>query len=145
MIRLTVVIGLSFLVTEVSACECSPTVTFEEQFKKADVVFYAKVISINDSEVENFKNTLYYAMDSLYIEQGGYHPTLRVLKTFKGKLGSKTIKLKSKWAGCDVFFIRSKEYLVFGFISDNGDISTNICTGTDQVADKKKLKRLKEL
>tara|TARA_B110000285_G_C14675115_1_gene402124 strand:- start:79 stop:516 length:438 start_codon:yes stop_codon:yes gene_type:complete len=145
MIRLTVVIGLSFLVTQVLACECIPTVNNTEQFKKADVVFYAKVISINDSEVENFKNTLHYAMDSLYTEQGGYQPILKVFKTYKGKMSSKEIILKSNWRGCDVFFKRDSEYLIFGYIDDNGSIQTNICAGTDQVTDKNELKKLKEL
>ena len=144
--RLIVILGLTILTSDMFACECIPILTLEEHFKKADVVFYAKVKSINDRNVEGYRDTMHFIMDSLYTDKGGYHPTLLIKRTFKGKLKvDSEIDIKSIWGLCDVFFKRDSEYVVFGYIDKDGQIQTSVCVPTTILTDKEFLRRIEKL
>jgi len=146
--RLTVLFGLILLTTDTFACECISILTLAEHFKKADIVFYAKVTAINDKEINGFRNTMNFIMDSSYSDKGGYQPRLKILEIIKGKFKSDIItndilNYQSKWTLCDVFFKSDSEYILFGNFDENGNFQTGICTLTTLVTDTELLKRLK--
>jgi hypothetical protein len=146
--RLVILLGLILLTTGTFACECLPILTLEQHFKRADIVFYAKVTAINDKEVSGFRDTMHFIMDSLYSAKGGYHPRLKILEIIKGNFKSdlitnNTLNYQSKWTLCDVFFKRDSEYIVFGNFDENGNFETSICSSTTGVPDKELLRLLK--
>ncbi|MBX2962111.1 MAG: hypothetical protein KF687_06330 [Cyclobacteriaceae bacterium] len=144
--QLLIIFGLTIITCDLLACECLPILTLEQQFKKADIVFYAKVQSLNDKNVKGFRETMHFTLDSLYTDKGGYHPTLRVKEVYKGKL-EKDIELniKSNWGLCDVFFKTGTYYIVFGYFDKDGLIQTSICTPTTMVTDKQLIRQIKKL
>ena len=147
---LTLLIVLSLRFTDVYGCECIPFRPFEEQYKMADIVFLAEVIEIADDQDVGFKNTLYYHIDSLYTDIGGYRPKFKVLNVYRGEFNEPIVdgeyQYKSSWSLCDVFFQRDKTYIVFGYFDENGYLTTNICTMTNIMNDEilKKLNSQKE-
>jgi hypothetical protein len=148
--QLVLIFGLTILTIDIFACECIPILTLEQHFKKADIVFYAKVISITDKRTEGYNETMHFMMDSLYTNKGGYHPELKILKTIKGNfkpgtLINKTYSFKSRWSLCDIFFKKDSEYIVFGYFDEHGNIQTSVCTPTTAVTDKKMIRRLEKM
>jgi hypothetical protein len=144
--RLLIIFGLTILTWDTLACECIPILTLEQQFKKADIVFYAKVQSINDRQVDGFRDTMHFTMDSLYTDKGGYHPTLKVKEVYKGKLEQDIeLNIKSNWGLCDVYFKTDTDYIVFGYYDKDGLIQTSVCTPTTIVTDKSLIRQIKKL
>jgi hypothetical protein len=136
-------------VTSSFGCECITRLTLEEQFKEADIVFYAKVVNINDSQIDGYRSTLGFILDSIYTKQGGYQPELMVFKVYKGQfkkpLINKKYQFNSGWSICDVYFRKDQEYIIFGYFDEKGDIQTNVCTPTGVVADKSLLTKISKL
>jgi hypothetical protein len=123
-----------------------PAMTLEQNFNKADIVFYAKVTSINDRQVEGFRDTMPFTMDSLYTDKGGYHPTLKIKKVYKGKINPRVkVNIKSNWGLCDVFFKSDTDYIVFGYFDKDGRIQTSVCTATTDVTDKELLRLIEKM
>ena len=132
--------------SDLSACECIPVLTVEQHFQKADVVFYAKVTSINDKKIPGYKSTMHFLMDSLYADKAGYHPTLTIKNVYKGKILKKNeVSLKSNWSLCDVLFKKNAEYVVFGYYDENGQIRTSVCTPTFLVTNINELTKIEKL
>lgn len=130
------------------ACDCIPSLSLEEHYKQADIVFLAEIIEIQDTKIENFKSTLHYAIDSLYILKGGYSPILKITRTFKGEFKNPLIDnkygYKTQWSMCEVFFRINQSYVVFGYFDENGIIITSICSPT-KIATTHLLNELEEL
>lgn len=144
--RLLILCGLILWTLDVFSCECIPVISLEEHFKKADIVFYGKVKSINDSQIDGFRDNMNFMMDSLYTDRGGYHPTIEIKKVFKGKKYAKPqVDIISNWSLCDVFFKKDSEYVVFGYFDQNEQIQTNICVPTSMVTDKEFLRRIEKM
>lgn len=144
--RLLILCGLTLWALDLFACECIPVISLEEHFKKADIVFYGKVQSINDSQKYGYRDTMDFMMDSLYTDKGGYYATIEIKKVYKGKKYSKPqLDINSIGSLCDVFFKKDSEYVVFGYVDQNEQIQTNICVPTTMVTDKEFLRRIEKM
>ena len=116
--QLFIIFGLTILTADSFECECIPVLTLEQQFSKADIVFYAKVNSVNDRQVKGFKDTMHFTMDSLYTDKGGYHPTLKIKKVYKGNINANIgVNIKSNWGLCDVFFKNDTDYIILATLT----------------------------
>lgn len=141
-------IGVSIGSLMAEDCECVFLPSFPEQVEKGDIIFVGKVLDIKDDQFENFENTLAFMIDSTYTDKGGYSPQFRIVKIYKGEfptpLENGKFHYGSQWSNCDFFFEREKIHVVFGYISQKGNITTNICTLT-ALANKELIHKLDNL
>lgn len=122
-----------FLGLESYACKCAlSTEDLGAQIKAYEFLFYAKVESIEDNQIEGFERTLYYMRDSTYYKKGGYQPRLEVLEIFKGNLDKELegdfLVMDNGWASCAEYFQPGQLILIFGYKGRNGGIATSICS-----------------
>jgi len=122
--------------TKATACECL-FVSVKSDYKQADVVFYGKVVKVMDKSIEGYSNTL-YSLDDSYLEYGGHFPLLKVIKRYKGNkrkyYRKDDILIYQNWSLCDKSFKLNQYYLVFGFLDENGKLTTSSCTATREFA-----------
>ncbi len=115
-----------------SACECVILAgSLQDHSKRYDYIFFAEVESLVDSQVEGFENTIYLSSDSTYYKKGGYHPQLRVLEVFKGKVKKKMtgeyLLMDNGWSIDSEYFQPGQLMLIFGSAGQNGGIATSSC------------------
>ncbi|WP_134199952.1 hypothetical protein [uncultured Algoriphagus sp.] len=128
------------------ACECMFVESMQEQFDRADLVFYAKVTEIRDPQTKGFKDSPIYMMDSTYAEKAGYFPTFTVIKKYKGKVKKgHDIRLHSSWSSCDTSFLKDTEYVVFAYYDPQGRVRTSMCVPNTKITDPKQLEAFKKL
>lgn len=128
------------------ACECMFVESMQEQFDRADLVFYAKVTEIRDPQTKGFKDSPIYMMDSTYAEKAGYFPTFTVIKKYKGKVKKgRDIRLHSSWSSCDTSFLKDTEYVVFAYYDPQGRVRTSMCVPNTKITDPKQLEAFKKL
>lgn len=121
-----------FIHFQSSACECIFIAeNLQEKAKKYDYIFFAEVESLVDNQFEGFERTIYFKYDSTYHKKGGYHPKLRVLEVFKGKVKKKMtgeyLLMENDWSNCAEFFRPGELILIFGNTEQKGGVATSSC------------------
>jgi hypothetical protein len=122
-----------FLGIESYACKCAfSTEDMGEQVKAYEFLFYAKVESLEDKQIEGFERTVYFLRDSTYYKKGGFQPRLKVLEIFKGnvekELDGDFLVMDNGWSNCGEYFYPGQLILIFGHKGQNGGIATTICS-----------------
>lgn len=104
----------------------------QEKAKKYDYIFFAEVESLEDDQVEGFERTIYFKYDSTYYKKGGYHPKLRILEVYKGKVKKKMtgeyLLMDNDWSNCGEFFRPGELILIFGYKGQKGGVATSNCS-----------------
>lgn len=134
---------ISVLALEAFACSCTP-VEMEANFEQADFVIIGEVQKIKDLTYRNIKNTFHYVLNPAYVKNGGYLVDISTKKVLKGSVPS-TITLTPGWHNCDYYFKKDKKYVIFGFINEDGEYRTSICTSTFFKENSKKFEQLKKI
>ena len=138
--KLSIVIGLLFLTTNIFACSCDRIGVIKGQ-KYADIVFVGRVIKIN--EIITTEGQL---EDGRKIEYKRYEFVFKVMSVYKGKKNTflkDTLTIVSTGGGadCGSWFDENKKYLVYSHKSSkklgqfwNQDtdpfMTTSLCTRT---------------
>lgn len=122
-----------FLGLESYACKCAfSSEDLARQIEDSEFLFYARVESLADSQIDGFEKTLYFLRDSTYYKKGGYHPRLEVLEIFKGDLKEEMeggfLIMDNGWSNCGEYFYPGQLILIFGYRGGNGGLSTSICS-----------------
>lgn len=103
------------------ACQCiGPSANIEENWKRAYQVFVGEVQEASSDKLylASGLNYTYYTIQVIEPLKGNYHPKYR-LRTFE----------RVSHGSCDYTFEVGKKYLIYAY-SDNGKLSTNICSRT---------------
>lgn len=116
------------------ACECvfPSNYNLKNAVDGHPVIFYAKVVSIEDPKDPNFEWIPDLVFDSLYYEKRGYEPQFRIIEVLKGKIGKERkgdrLFFQSNFSTCSVSFELGKTYLVFAYRDESGKIGTSSCS-----------------
>lgn len=101
------------------ACSCAPPDSVSDEYREANVVYVARVLET--------------------IEDQDYHVSVRtsVVENFKGLSWQPelTIRTAADSAMCGFKFDVDETYLVYGYITTDGVIQTNICMRTKAASD----------
>jgi hypothetical protein len=120
------------------ACQCiGPSANIEENWKGAYQVFVGEVLELSSDKLylASGLNYTYYTIQVIEPLKGNYHPKYR-LRTFE----------RISHGSCDYTFEVGKKYLIYAY-SDNGKLSTYICSRTAPIEEvsKNELEELKRL
>lgn len=120
------------------ACQCiGPSANIEENWKGAYQVFVGEVLESSSDKLylASGLNYTYYTIQVIEPLKGNYHPKYR-LRTFE----------RISHGSCDYTFEVGKKYLIYAY-SDNGKLSTNICSRTAPLKEvnENELKELRRL
>lgn len=115
------------------ACDCAfPNNDLAKQIEGYEFLFYARVESLVDNQIEGYERTIHFLMDSTYLKKGGYQPKLKVLEIFKGDLKEEMegefLIMDNGWSNCGVYFYPGQLILIFGHRGRNGGLATSVCS-----------------
>ncbi|MDP5274836.1 hypothetical protein Q5Y73_12020 [Chengkuizengella sp. 2205SS18-9] len=113
----TIFVLISFMIPfQVLACSCIG-ITSEEAFENADAVFLGKVLEVS-------------------VENNNYRVEMEVSASWKGVEEKDQTLFTSTGVGasCGILFEESKEYIVYAFQGEDGELTTNICSRTDLIS-----------
>ncbi|WP_162426136.1 hypothetical protein [Pontibacter pudoricolor] len=120
------------------ACQCiGPSANIEENWKGSYQVFVGEVLESSSDKLylASGLNYTYYTIQVIESLKGNYHPKYR-LRTFE----------RISHGSCDYTFEVGKKYLIYAY-SDNGNLSTNICSRTAPIEEvnKNEIEELRRL
>lgn len=151
---------LLFISFSAFACECAiigytneNKDNYQEQyiikgFEESDFIFYGKVIGFSDREIDGYSEIFGWENPNYLKEMTkGQFPLFALIKVYKGKklnLSNKKIQIYQYWSNCDMTFEKNKEYVVFGYLDQEGKLRTDKCAPNKMIDSKKDLKIIKK-
>ncbi|OIQ37379.1 MAG: hypothetical protein BM563_08780 [Bacteroidetes bacterium MedPE-SWsnd-G1] len=149
-----------FISLSTFACECAiigytneNKDNYQEQciikgFEDADFIFYGKVIELTDREMDGYSDMFGWENPNTLKEKIiGHFPVFNLKKIYKGKslnLSKKEIQVYQDWSICITTFEKNKEYVVFGYLDQEGKLKTSICAPNKMIDSKKHLQVFKK-
>lgn len=117
-------------------------------FEEADFIFYGKIMKFSDREMDGYSEMVGWENPNYLKEKStGYFPLFDLIKIYKGKnlnLSNKEIQIYQNWSFCMTPFEKNKEYVVFGYLDQEGKLRTSICAPNKMIDSKKDLKIIKK-
>lgn len=109
-----------FSAAEALACSCMPPGPPKEELKEADAVFVGKVVRL-ETEGDEFTGQL--------------KATIRASKVWKGPVRRYVVVRTARQGSmCGYGFQTSQKYVVYTYKSEDGRLTTNICSRTKPLA-----------
>lgn len=139
-----------FFKAPIQACECifNPQETFHEFVSKYPLIFYAEVISVEDSKNPFFEEFFLSNSDTLYGKSFGYEPRFRIIEIIKGEffpnLSDDSFTLKSDNSLCSASFRNGEKYLIYSYSMDPNKIHLTICNPGRTFLSQKEFKKYKK-
>jgi protocatechuate 3,4-dioxygenase beta subunit len=110
-----------------AACSCVGPIPVCSVYWSTSVLFLGHVIRVEHVYDEPPGET---------IGPGQYLAHFAVTKSYRGTLGEQVVvHTADQGSACGLGFQEGHDYLIYGYTASNGDLSTNHCTRTHEVAD----------
>lgn len=120
---------------------------FKNALAKSDVIFFGKVLKLNDQNMEEWE-TIHQGHHPVNFDEEmtkGIMPLFKVLKTIKGDPGtdkSDTLQVYQHWSLCDMSFDKSANYLVFAYGGKDGKLYTSRCFPNKRIGSEEELEEI---